>query len=61
MHLRTQKTLNTEREMTVNQIRKNITDAAFFVAEDHIKNTINNDLHQKYINEFIDSLQDIKI
>jgi len=43
------------------ELEKEVTIAAFIVAEDHIKNVIDDRLHRKYIDEFINDLSDLKV
>jgi len=50
-----------EREIASLQLTNNLTKAAFNIAEEHVKQVIDDRLHKKYINEFIDSLDNLKV
>jgi len=53
--------IETERQKVSNQLINEVTGAAFIIAEQHIKEAIDERLHQKYINEFIDNLDNVKV
>ncbi len=53
--------LESEGKVASIQLTREVTTAAFVVAEQHIKDAINDSLHQKYINEFIDNLDNVKV
>ncbi len=53
--------IKTERAMASNQIVSKISNAAFYIAEEHIKQAVNTNLHQKYIDEFITNLDEMDI
>ena len=52
--------VESERNMASNRVMREVTNAAFIIAEQHIKEAIDDRLHQKYINEFIDNMENIK-
>jgi F0F1-type ATP synthase membrane subunit b/b' len=48
-----------QKQVVSNEIMTKVTGAAFYVAEEHIKQAIDDRLHRKYIEEFIDNLDKI--
>jgi len=50
-----------EREIASLQLTNSLTKAAFNIAENHIKQVIDDRLHKKYIDEFIDGLENLKV
>lgn len=53
--------IETEGKVAQNQLTNEVTTAAFAIAEDHIKEAIDENMQYKYINEFIDNLDSIKV
>lgn len=58
---RSHRTIESERESAKSVLNRQVTNAAFAVSEEHIKNSIDEHLHTKYINEFIDGLSNLKV
>jgi len=52
--------VNNEKQMVFSEVRSKITGAAFYIAEEHIKQAIDERLHRKYIDEFINDLDTIQ-
>ncbi len=52
--------INNEKQMVSGEVETKITTAAFYIAEKHIKQAIDERLHTKYINEFIDNLDKVE-
>ncbi|MDD3013405.1 MAG: hypothetical protein PHC34_06845 [Candidatus Gastranaerophilales bacterium] len=50
-----------EEEMASLHLTNSVTKAAFNIAEEHVKQAIDDRLHKKYINEFIDGLDNLKV
>jgi F-type H+-transporting ATPase subunit b len=50
-----------EKETAAILLTNNLTKAAFDIAEEHVKQAIDNRLHEKYIDEFIEGLDKIKV
>ena len=48
-----------QKQVILDSVATKITDAAFYVAEEHIKQSMNERLHKKYIDEFIDNIDKI--
>ncbi|HSA07394.1 MAG TPA: hypothetical protein P5556_09465 [Candidatus Gastranaerophilales bacterium] len=61
MHKKAHSMIETERKMASNLVMQDVTNAAFKIAEIHIKEAIDERLQQKYINEFIDNLDRLKV
>lgn len=55
------KLIDAEKEMASNEVTHNISKAAFNIAEEHIKQAVDERLHKKFIDEFIDKLTDLKV
>lgn len=53
--------IETEAAMASNDVMQDISKAAFYIAEEHVKQAIDERLHKKYINEFIDDLDNLKV
>ncbi len=53
--------IESERKVASNRVVQEVTTAAFVIAEQHIKEAIDHRLQHKYINEFIDSLDNVKV
>lgn len=51
--------VESQKQVVSNEIMTKITGAAFYIAEEHIKQSIDERLHRKYIEEFIDNLEKI--
>lgn len=56
-----ERTIEIEKTVASNKVMQNISQAAFFIAEEHIKQAIDERLHRKYIDEFIDNLENLKV
>ena len=52
--------VNNEKQMVFSEVRSKITGAAFYIAEERIKQAIDERLHRKYIDEFINDLDTIQ-
>lgn len=57
----TQKTIEAQTKSTVNSLSKEVTSAAFEIAQEHIKSAMNDDIQKEYIDEFIDNLENVKV
>lgn len=53
--------IKADKELAINDVTNEISKAAFIIAEEHVKKSIDDRLHQKYINEFIENLTNIKV
>ena len=61
MKIRAKRILEVEKAMASSEVTKNISYAAFAIAEEHVKKSIDDRLQQKYMEEFIDSLDNLKV
>lgn len=61
LHKKAERIVEAEKEMAANEVMQDISRAAFVVAEEHIKQAIDERLHKKYIDEFIDNLDNLKV
>jgi len=61
MEKNSERIIQGEKEMAALQLSNKLTKTAFGIAEEHIKQSIDDRLHKKYINEFIDSLDNLKV
>ena len=61
MDKRARRILEIEKEMASSEVINNISNAAFVIAEEHIKKSIDDRLQQKYMEEFINSLDNLKV
>jgi F0F1-type ATP synthase membrane subunit b/b' len=57
----TEKFLEAEQKMTTETISREVAQKALDIAQEHIKKAINDDMQQKYIDEFIDNLDETKV
>lgn len=57
----TEKFLDAEQKMMKESMSTEVAKEALEIAKTHIKQAINNDMQKKYINDFIDSLDGIKV
>jgi len=53
--------LENEKKIASGKIIQDVTNAAFVIAEEHIKEAVDEKLHKKYINEFIDNMDSLKV
>lgn len=53
--------IETERKVASNQVVQEVSTAAFVIAEKHIREAVDDRLHDKYINEFIENLDNLKV
>jgi len=60
MHKKAVISVGNQKQMVSADVRTKITGAAFYIAEEHIKQAIDERLHRKYIDEFIDNLDVIQ-
>ena len=60
MHNKAVISVGNEKQLVSRDVIEKITGAAFFIAEEHIKNSIDDRLHKKYINEFINELDAVQ-
>lgn len=60
MHNKAVISVGNEKQLVSRDVIEKITGAAFFIAEEHIKNSIDDRLHKKYINEFINDLDAVQ-
>lgn len=61
MQKKAQLSIENESRMAKNHIMRTITNSAFAVAEQHIKDTIDEYRHRKYIDDFINKLDNLKV
>lgn len=61
IHKKAQKIIETEKIMASSEVMQDVSRAAFIIAEEHIKQAIDDRLHKKYIDEFIDDLDNLKV
>ena len=60
MHKKAVMSVNNEKQVVTCEVRAKITGAAFYIAEEDIKQAIDERLHRKYIDEFINDLDTIQ-
>lgn len=58
---KTDKLIEAQKQQAANEITNEISRAAIYVAKEHIKKSVNEDMHDKFINEFIDNLDNVKV
>lgn len=56
MNKKASASLENEKQLVLSEVSAKITGAAFYVAEEHIKQSIDDRLHKKFIDEFINNL-----
>lgn len=56
MHNKSAVSLENEKQLVSGEVMAKITGAAFYIAEEHIKKSIDERLHKKYIDDFINNL-----
>lgn len=61
LNQKAEKTISNDKSKVNSEIRKDVTKAAFIVAEEHVKNAIDERLHHKYIDQFINDLSNLKV
>lgn len=61
MQKKAQASVETEGRMAANRIMQTLTNSAFVIAEDHIRKTIDEEHHRKYIDDFIGKLDNLKV
>ena len=59
MHKKAVISVGNEKQMVSSEVTAKITGAAFYIAEEHIKQAIDERLHRKFIDEFINNLDAI--
>lgn len=59
LHRKAVASVENEKQVVSGEVMTKITSAAFYIAEEHIKQAIDDRLHRKYIDEFIDGLDKI--
>jgi len=60
MHKKAVVSVNNQKQMVSSDVRVKISNAAFYIAEEHIKQAIDERLQKKYIDEFINNLDAIQ-
>ena len=60
MHNKALISVGNEKQLVSRDVIEKITGAAFYIAEEHIKNSIDDRLHKKYIKEFIEDLDAVQ-
>lgn len=60
LHKKAEASVENQKQVIADAVMTKITNTAFYIAEEHIKQSIDERLHRKYINEFIDNLDKIK-
>ncbi len=58
---KTEHVIDTKRTQAVSEIKTKITGAAFEIAREHIKQSLDDRMHQKFIDEFIEGLDNLKV
>lgn len=61
MDQRTEKVINVVDKAASHEVARDISRAAFIIAEEHIKQAMDAKLHKKYIDEFINDLETLKV
>lgn len=61
IHTSLDKMIESEKKSASEKLAHNLTESAFEVAESHIKRSLNDEMHNKYIDNFIDSLDEKKV
>jgi ATP synthase F0 subunit b len=61
IHKKADRAIEVEKEMASNEVLQDISRAAYNIAEKHVKQAIDTRLHKKYIDEFIDNLDNAKV
>jgi F-type H+-transporting ATPase subunit b len=61
MQKKAQSSVESESRIATNRIMQTITNSAFVIAEEHIKNTIDEGRHRKYIDDFIGKLDNLQV
>lgn len=61
IHKNLQKTIDVEEKSAAEEILRGISKEAFELASGKIKTALNDELHHKYINDFIDSIDEAKV
>ena len=61
VHNKAKRMIKAEYAMASNDVMQDVSKAAFYIAEEHIKQAIDERLHKKYIDEFIDDLDNLKV
>ena len=56
MQKKAELSVENQKAAVTKEVTSKVTKAAFYIAEDHIKKSIDERLHRKFINEFIDNL-----
>ncbi len=56
LHKKAVASLETEKQVISSEIMTQVANAAFYIAEEHIKQAIDDRLHRKYIDEFIENI-----
>ncbi len=58
---KTENVIDTKRTQAVSEIKTKITGAAFEIAREHIKQSLDDRMHHKFIDEFIEGLDNLKV
>lgn len=58
---KTIRTIDAEEEKTVKDVSDNVAKAALLIAQEHIKKSLDVDMHNKFIEEFIDEFDEVKL
>ena len=61
MQKRAKLLIESEKQVAANEIIEEITNNSFIIAEQHIKQAIDDKMHQKHIDKFIESMEDLKV
>ena len=61
MNQRAEKVIKAADKSASNEVARDISKAAFIIAEEHIKQAMDDKLHKKYIDEFINDLETLKV
>jgi F-type H+-transporting ATPase subunit b len=61
IHSKSIKAAEAEKNTAIGDLTKQTTQAAFIIAGEHIKQAIDHEMHKKYIDEFINNLDKMKV
>jgi F-type H+-transporting ATPase subunit b len=61
IHKNLQKTIDVEEKAAADEILQSISKEAFELASGKIKNALNDEMHHRYISNFIDSIDEVKV
>lgn len=59
--VKTKKIIETDKNSALYEIEKDISDYSFKIAEEHIKSTMDEEAHKKYIENFLEDIENLKV